>query len=75
MSKGLLDEFGDERIRDAPLSESAFVGAGIGAAMAGMLPIVEIMTVNFSLLALDQIMNKRGRRWATCRAVNSGCPS
>jgi pyruvate dehydrogenase E1 component subunit beta len=57
VSKGLLDEFGPERIRDTPLSESAFVGAGIGAAMAGMRPIVEIMTVNFSLLALDQIMN------------------
>ncbi|HEY5153393.1 MAG TPA: alpha-ketoacid dehydrogenase subunit beta, partial [Acidimicrobiales bacterium] len=54
---GLLDEFGPERIRDTPLSESAFVGAGIGAAMGGMRPIVEIMTVNFSLLALDQIMN------------------
>jgi pyruvate dehydrogenase E1 component beta subunit len=57
VSKGLLDEFGPERIRDTPLSESAFVGAGIGAALNGMLPIVEIMTVNFSLLALDQIMN------------------
>ena len=57
VSKGLLEEFGPERIRDTPLSESAFVGAGIGAAMAGMRPIVEIMTVNFSLLALDQIMN------------------
>ena len=57
VSKGLLDEFGPERIRDTPLSESAFVGAGIGAAMAGLRPIVEIMTVNFSLLALDQIMN------------------
>ena len=57
VSKGLLDEFGPERIRDTPLSESAFVGAGIGAAIAGMRPIVEIMTVNFSLLALDQIMN------------------
>ena len=57
VSKGLLAEFGPERIRDTPLSESAFVGAGIGAAMAGMRPIVEIMTVNFSLLALDQIMN------------------
>jgi pyruvate/2-oxoglutarate/acetoin dehydrogenase E1 component len=53
----LLEEFGPERIRDTPLSESAFVGAGIGAAMRGMRPIVEIMTVNFSLLALDQIMN------------------
>jgi pyruvate/2-oxoglutarate/acetoin dehydrogenase E1 component len=57
VSKGLLDEFGPERIRDTPLSESAFTGAGIGAAMGGMRPIVEIMTVNFSLLALDQIMN------------------
>jgi pyruvate dehydrogenase E1 component beta subunit len=57
VSLGLLAEFGPERIRDTPLSESAFVGAGIGAAMAGMRPIVEIMTVNFSLLALDQIMN------------------
>ncbi|MEI6349775.1 MAG: alpha-ketoacid dehydrogenase subunit beta [Verrucomicrobiota bacterium] len=57
VSKGLLQEFGPERIRDTPLSESAFVGAGIGAAMGGMRPIVEIMTVNFSLLALDQILN------------------
>ena len=57
VSKGLLDEFGPERIRDTPLSESAFVGAGIGAAMGGVRPIVEIMTVNFSLLALDQIVN------------------
>jgi len=57
VSLGLLEEFGSERIRDTPLSESAFVGAGIGAAIAGMRPIVEIMTVNFSLLALDQIMN------------------
>ena len=57
VSKGLLEEFGPERIRDTPLSESAFVGAGIGAALAGMRPIVEVMTVNFSLLALDQIVN------------------
>ncbi|HEY6931906.1 MAG TPA: alpha-ketoacid dehydrogenase subunit beta [Marmoricola sp.] len=57
VSLGLLEEFGPERIRDTPLSESAFVGAGIGAALAGLRPIVEIMTVNFSLLALDQIMN------------------
>ena len=56
-SKGLLDEFGPERIRDTPLSESTFVGAGIGAALGGMRPIVEVMTVNFSLLALDQILN------------------
>ena len=57
VSKGLLAEFGPARIRDTPLSESVFVGAGIGAALGGMRPIVEIMTVNFSLLALDQILN------------------
>lgn len=57
VSKGLLEEFGKERVIDTPLCESAFTGAGIGAAMNGMRPIVEIMTVNFSLLALDQIMN------------------
>jgi pyruvate/2-oxoglutarate/acetoin dehydrogenase E1 component len=57
VSKGLLEEFGPDRVRDTPLSESAFVGAGIGAALGGMRPIVEIMTVNFSLLALDQIVN------------------
>ncbi|HZV81560.1 MAG TPA: alpha-ketoacid dehydrogenase subunit beta [Geobacteraceae bacterium] len=57
VSKGLLAEFGPERIRDTPLSEAAFVGAGIGAALGGMRPIVEVMTVNFSLLALDQILN------------------
>ena len=57
VTKGLLAEFGPERIRDTPLSESGFTGAGIGAAMAGMRPIVELMTVNFSLLALDQILN------------------
>src|SRR5512141_3457523 len=57
VSHGLLAEFGPERIRDTPLSESGFTGAGIGAAMAGMRPIVELMTVNFSLLALDQILN------------------
>jgi pyruvate dehydrogenase E1 component beta subunit len=57
VSQGLLAEFGPDRVRDAPLSEVGFTGAGIGAAMNGMRPIVELMTVNFSLLALDQIMN------------------
>ena len=57
VSMGLLEEFGPERIRDTPLSESVFTGAGIGAALGGMRPIVEIMTVNFSLLAADQIVN------------------
>jgi pyruvate/2-oxoglutarate/acetoin dehydrogenase E1 component len=68
MSKGLLEEFGEERIRDTPLSESAFVGAGIGAAIGGMRPIVEVMTVNFSLLALDQIVNNA----ATLRHMSGG---
>ena len=67
-SKGFLDEFGSERIRDTPLSESTFVGAGIGAALGGMRPIVEVMTVNFSLLALDQIMNNA----ATIRHMSGG---
>ncbi|OAN39887.1 alpha-ketoacid dehydrogenase subunit beta [Mycolicibacterium iranicum] len=57
VSKGLLDEFGPERVRDTPLSELGFVGVGIGAALGGLRPIVEVMTVNFSLLALDQIVN------------------
>ncbi|KMO74354.1 alpha-ketoacid dehydrogenase subunit beta [Mycolicibacterium chubuense] len=56
-SKGLLAEFGPDRIRDTPLSELGFVGVGIGAALGGLRPIVEVMTVNFSLLALDQIVN------------------
>lgn len=68
VSLGLLEEFGPERIRDTPLSESAFVGAGIGAALGGMRPIVEIMTVNFSLLALDQILNNA----ATLRHMSGG---
>jgi pyruvate dehydrogenase E1 component beta subunit len=68
VTKGLLAEFGPERIRDTPLSESAFVGAGIGAAIGGMRPIVEIMTVNFSLLALDQILNNA----ATLRHMSGG---
>lgn len=57
VTKGLLEEFGPERIRDAPLSEAGFTGAGIGAALGGMHPIVEVMTVNFALLALDQLVN------------------
>jgi len=68
VSQGLLEEFGEDRIRDTPLSESAFVGAGIGAALGGARPIVEIMTVNFSLLALDQILNNA----ATLRHMSGG---
>jgi pyruvate dehydrogenase E1 component beta subunit len=68
VTKGLLAEFGEDRVRDAPLSELGFVGAAIGAAMAGMRPIVEVMTVNFSLLALDQIVNNA----ATLRHMSGG---
>ena len=68
VTKGLLEEFGPERIRDTPLSESAFTGAGIGAALGGMRPIVELMTCNFALLALDQIMNTA----ATLRHMSGG---
>jgi pyruvate dehydrogenase E1 component beta subunit len=67
-SRGLLEEFGPDRVRDTPLSESTFVGAGIGAAMGGMRPIVEVMTINFSLLALDQIVNNA----ATLRHMSGG---
>jgi len=68
VSKGLLDEFGAERVRDTPLSEAAFVGAAIGAALDGLRPIVEVMTVNFSLLCLDQIVNNA----ATIRHMSGG---
>ena len=68
VSLGLLEEFGEERIRDTPLSEAAFTGAGIGAALGGLRPIVEIMTVNFSLLALDQVLNNA----ATLRHMSGG---
>ena len=67
-SRGLFEEFGEERVRDTPLSESTFVGAGIGAALGGMRPIVEVMTVNFSLLALDQVVNNA----ATLRHMSGG---
>jgi pyruvate dehydrogenase E1 component beta subunit len=57
VTQGLLEEFGEKRVRDTPISENTIVGAGVGAAMIGLRPVVEIMTVNFSLLALDQIIN------------------
>ncbi len=57
VTKGLVHEFGEDRVKDSPIAESVLVGAGIGAALAGMRPIVELMTINFSLLASDQIVN------------------
>src|SRR5213080_1275377 len=57
VTQGLLEKFGEKRVRDTPISENTIVGLGVGAAMAGLRPIVEIMTINFSLLAMDQIVN------------------
>ncbi len=61
VTKGLLDEFGEERVRDTPISESGIIGAGIGAAMGGLHPMVELMTINFSFLAMDQIVNNAAK--------------
>ena len=68
VSRGLLQEFGPDRVRDTPLMESTFLGAGIGAALNGMRPIVEIMTINFSMLAMDQVLNNA----ATLRYMSGG---
>src|SRR5215510_5320254 len=57
VTEGLLDEFGEKRVRDTPISENTIVGMGVGSAMAGLRPVVELMTVNFALLAFDQIIN------------------
>src|SRR5215216_2270627 len=57
VTAGLLDEFGERRVRDTPISENTIVGAGVGAAMTGLRPVVELMTINFSLLAMDQVIN------------------
>src|SRR5947209_13307707 len=57
VTQGLLEDFGEKRVRDTPISENTIVGAGVGAAMAGLRPIIELMTINFSLLALDQVIN------------------
>ena len=65
VTKGLLDEYGPERIRDTPISESAIVGAGTGSALVGLRPIVELMTINFSLIAIDQIVNHAARERST----------
>src|SRR5688572_21580629 len=61
VTKGLAEEFGEERVRDTPISESVIVGAGVGAAMGGLKPMVEIMTINFSFVAFDQIVNSASK--------------
>src|SRR4051795_9471151 len=57
VTQGLLEEFGEKRVRDTPISENTIVGVGVGSAMSGLRPVVELMTINFSLLALDQVIN------------------
>ena len=61
VTKGFLEEFGEKRVKDMPIAESVIVGAGIGAAMAGLKPMIELMTINFSLLAIDQIVNNASK--------------
>ena len=70
VTKGLWEEFGAERVRDTPISESGFVGLGIGAAMAGMRPVVELLFMDFALVAADQIVNQAAN-CATWRAEQS----
>ena len=74
VTQGLLEEFGEQRVRDTPISENTIVGMGVGAAMTGLRPVVELMTINFSLLAMDQIVNHAARS-TTCSAARSGCRS
>lgn len=73
VTAGLLDEFGERRVIDTPISEEGFVGAAIGAAMAGQRPVVEIMTLNFILVAMDQVINHAAKvRYMF--GGESGCP-
>ena len=61
VSKGLLDKFGDLRVVDTPITELGFAGVGVGAAMVGLRPIIEFMTWNFALLAIDQVVNSAAK--------------
>jgi pyruvate dehydrogenase E1 component beta subunit len=61
VTRGFLAEFGEKRVKDTPIAESVILGAGIGAAIAGLKPMVELMTINFSLLAIDQIVNNAAK--------------
>lgn len=61
VSRGLLEKFGPERILDTPISENGFAGVGVGAAMVGLRPVVEFMTFNFSLIAIDQVVNSAAK--------------
>src|SRR5918996_747225 len=74
VTEGLLDEFGEKRVRDTPISENTIVGMGVGAAMGGLRPIVEIMTVNFALLAMDQIVNHAAAKGLLKAAIRDDNP-
>ena len=77
VTAGLLEEFGPDRVRDTPISEEGFVGAGVGAAMLGERPVVEIMTINFLLVAIDQVVNhaaKIGAMFGGAGSLSAGDP-
>ena len=80
VTRGLLDEFGEDRIRDTPIAEGSIVGVAMGAAVGGQRPIAELMTINFSLLAMDQIINHAakmhhmfGGQWSVPLVVRMAC--
>ena len=75
VSQGMLAEFGDKRIIDTPIAENGFCGLGVGAAMAGLRPIIEIMTWNFSFVAYDQIVNNAAKIYQHDRRPATRCPS
>ena len=72
VTEGLYAKYGEWRVRDTPISENSFTGLGVGAALVGMRPVVEIMTINFALLAMDSIVNGAAKI-PSCRADNSRC--
>ena len=73
VTEGLLEEFGERRVRDTPISENTIVGMGVGAAMTGLRPVVELMTINFSLLAFDQIVNHAAAHPLHVRRPGAAC--
>jgi len=70
VTRGFLDEFGERRVRDTPIAEGVIAGAAAGAAIAGLRPVAEIMTINFAFLAMDQIVNTRPK-CTTCSTARS----
>ena len=75
ITAGLLEEFGEKRVRDTPIAEEGFTGAAIGAAMLGLRPVVELMTINFSLIAIDQIINSAAKIYGTVSYTHLTLPT